>query len=101
MQPEGESETEVGERIIGEVPLNIHDDKPSARMQISCEDLFSVALNEAVLHLVCNLVFAIISMPVSLTVRPGGPAELGERLALSSPASEEHDVSVRFHATRN
>ena len=40
-------------------------------------------------------------MPVSLTVRPGGPAELGERLALSSPASEEHDVSLTFHATKN
>ena len=101
MQPEDQCETDVGEKIISEVVFDIHDDKQSANKQISCEDLFSVALNEPVLHLVCYLVFAIISMPVSLTVRPGGPAELGARLAPSFQASEEHDVSLRFHATKN
>ena len=57
MQPEDQCETDVGEKIISEVVFDIHDDKQSANKQISCEDLFSVALNEAVLHLVCNFVF--------------------------------------------
>ena len=52
------SDTDVGEKIISEVVFDIHDDKQSANMQISCEDIFSVALNEAVPRLVCNLVFA-------------------------------------------
>ena len=58
MQPEDQCETDEGEKIISEVVFDIHDDKQSANKQISCEDLFSVALNEAVLHLVSNLVFA-------------------------------------------
>ena len=57
MQPEDQCETDVGEKIISEVVFDIHDDKQSANKQISCEDLFSVALNEAVLHLVSNFVF--------------------------------------------
>ena len=47
MKPEDECEYDVGEKIISEVVFNIHDDKQSAKMQISCEDLFSVALNAA------------------------------------------------------